>query len=279
MSPLADRVAVLVGGCFVLLAAAGLAGDAEPPATGLALSALATAALFAWLAIGIAALRAGPRGVIPRLGLGPGVLPWTAVVLLCLATLAWSNALDTLIELFRANERGTLAEIDRTLAGARGESLGLSLVGIALAAGTAEELFFRGLLQRGLERRLSGLRAAPALAIVLAALAFAAAHWDPVHSPAALALGLWLGLLAWLTGGVRAPIAAHVLNNCLAVLHAAFGVVLPVPAALLLPIELLVVGVALAVALRARPPPPTGNAAAESPHPLPTPEAGPGPGP
>jgi len=91
-------------------------------------------------------------------------------------------------------------------------------VGIGLVAGLAliafqvgcEELFFRGWVQPLLARRLG----APA-AIGLAALLFAGFHiLGGARSPLTLLNlmlgGLWFGLLAWRSGGVLAPLAAHI---------------------------------------------------------------------
>lgn len=79
---------------------------------------------------------------------------------------------------------------------------------LALVAGVAEELFFRGLLFRRLES------VAPARSVVvLTALAFGLAHLDPVHSSAAFLMGLYLGWLRLRTGSVWPGIVAHVFSN------------------------------------------------------------------
>jgi membrane protease YdiL (CAAX protease family) len=100
---------------------------------------------------------------------------------------------------------------------ALGESLadvlGESLAGIgrgdalllALASGTAEEMFFRGAVQ-------------PAVGIFWASLAFGACHFLPrrelaLWSVYAVAMGFALGGLYVWTGQLLAPIAAHVVVN------------------------------------------------------------------
>jgi membrane protease YdiL (CAAX protease family) len=83
---------------------------------------------------------------------------------------------------------------------------GLLLFGLGTAP--AEELLFRGVLYRIVERS-SG---APA-AIVVTAVSFAVAH-VPVYGlgslPLAISAGLVLGWLRWWSGSLVAPVAVHV---------------------------------------------------------------------
>ncbi len=76
---------------------------------------------------------------------------------------------------------------------------------LALASGTAEELFFRGALQ-------------PAVGIFWASIAFGACHFLPRRELAlwslyAVGMGFALGGLYEWTGQILAPIAAHVVVN------------------------------------------------------------------
>lgn len=78
----------------------------------------------------------------------------------------------------------------------------------------AEEIFFRGYLTQA----VGSLGAGPWPAIVVSSLVFALLHGTQ-NLPLFLnrfAFGLLAGLLAWTTGGLEAPIAAHVVNNALA---------------------------------------------------------------
>jgi membrane protease YdiL (CAAX protease family) len=77
----------------------------------------------------------------------------------------------------------------------------------ALLPGLAEELLFRGVLQRSLR--------APTASVVVSGCAFALFHADPVHVVGVLPLGLFL---AWAAArsGTLVTIFAHVLNNTLA---------------------------------------------------------------
>jgi membrane protease YdiL (CAAX protease family) len=202
-----------------LLSAAQVGFRHADAALGLALGALGTSSAMAALALGTAGLaRRPPRGIRARLDLGPGRLSALGLAALVLGTLGLSHSLDTAVALLDLADDSILGEIDSALTGARGARLGAVLVGLALAPGIAEELLFRGLLQGALLRRWKGRRGGVAGAIGLASLAFGFVHGDPVHAVAAFFLGLYLGVVAWRAGSIRASILAHVVNNGLAVL-------------------------------------------------------------
>ena len=78
-------------------------------------------------------------------------------------------------------------------------------IGVVVAAPVAEELLFRGVLLRGLAQSMSD-RAA----VVLSGVVFAATHFQLVQFPGLLVIGLVLAWLAVRTGGLAAPIWAHV---------------------------------------------------------------------
>jgi membrane protease YdiL (CAAX protease family) len=84
---------------------------------------------------------------------------------------------------------------------------------IAVAAPIAEEVFFRGMLFGGLRRRLSTLPAAAISALVFGGL-HAATGITAV--PPLIAFGFVLALLYERTGSLAPCIAAHALNNALA---------------------------------------------------------------
>jgi membrane protease YdiL (CAAX protease family) len=218
LAALARVLGLLAGFGLVLMAwGARRASLPDDGATTLAADALATAAFVALLAIGGALLsREAPA---QRLGLQRGRFGARATVLGALGLLALSHTIEAVLTLAGAPASATLARFTETLASASPAELALALAAFALASAGAEELFFRGLLQRGLERRLGA-----AAAIGLAALAFGAAHGDPVHGVAAVPLGAYLGVLARLDGSIRPALAAHALNNAVAVLEAWLGV-------------------------------------------------------
>lgn len=80
------------------------------------------------------------------------------------------------------------------------------LVIVGLGAPIAEELFYRGLAQRALLRRLGR----PVWAVAIASLFFAFAHLQTLQFPALVAVGVVFGTLALRTGRLGMPIMAHV---------------------------------------------------------------------
>ena len=117
---------------------------------------------------------------------------------------------------FQDIDRAYLLE---TIYGARGVTLLLLLLGIAVAPGVAEELLCRGLFQRALQRRYGG-----SVAVLGSAVIFGAIHLDLAQGMLAFVLGLYLGAMALATGSSRAGIFAHILNNAVATCIAAVGI-------------------------------------------------------
>jgi membrane protease YdiL (CAAX protease family) len=211
----------------------GLPGDGVPT---LLADALAVALLLAVLAVAGAAWSREPLAA--RLGLRAGRFDAGAHALGALGLVGLSHAIEGVLTLAGAPPSETLERFAAALAGAPPAQLALAVAVFAAGSAGAEELFFRGLVQRGLTRIVGA-----GAAIAIAALAFGAAHVDVVHAAAALPLGLYLGALAHADGSIRAALAAHAANNAVAVLEAGLGVRLPGGAAALASI-----GVGLAVA-------------------------------
>lgn len=76
---------------------------------------------------------------------------------------------------------------------------------VAIAAPFFEELFYRGLVQRSLLRRVP-----PAGALVITAVVFGASHFEPLQFPALAAFGGFVGWLAYRSGRLGMSIFAHV---------------------------------------------------------------------
>lgn len=87
---------------------------------------------------------------------------------------------------------------------------------LALGAPLVEELFFRGLLLRGLLARVP-----TAVAIILTGLLFGLAHFEPVQFAGLALFGMVLALVAWRTGRIGPTIAAHAAFNAAAVISLA----------------------------------------------------------
>jgi membrane protease YdiL (CAAX protease family) len=165
---------------------------------------------------------------------------WGLVPAMVLGILALSNVLDGLLTLLDLADQGTLKLMTDVIGSARGGELALVLAVMALGAGLAEELFFRGFLQTRLAQRFP-----PAVAIVAASVCFGIMHADPVHSPVAALLGLYLGWITERAGSILPAVIAHVVNNAMAVLGARF----PLPESDTLRLWLLAVSTVVALAV------------------------------
>lgn len=83
----------------------------------------------------------------------------------------------------------------------------LAFLQLCVASPLAEELLFRGAVQRLL--RPYGA----AIAIAVQAMLFASLHGGPAQAAFALPMGLLLGWAAWRSGSLRAGVLLHGLNN------------------------------------------------------------------
>ncbi|MCF8465255.1 MAG: CPBP family intramembrane metalloprotease, partial [Flavobacteriales bacterium] len=88
----------------------------------------------------------------------------------------------------------------------------LNLVMIALLPAIGEELIFRGILQRGLQKIVN-----PHLAIWLSAMLFSAVHMQFLGFVPRVLMGVGMGYLFFWSGNLWYPIVAHFTNNALAV--------------------------------------------------------------
>jgi membrane protease YdiL (CAAX protease family) len=85
-------------------------------------------------------------------------------------------------------------------------------IAVAVMAPVIEELFFRGLVLRSLERRFG-----TAWAVVGSSVAFGGAHLQLVQLPALIAVGLVFGILRVRSGRLGPGIVAHAAFNAVAV--------------------------------------------------------------
>jgi membrane protease YdiL (CAAX protease family) len=97
-----------------------------------------------------------------------------------------------------------------------------SLVLLAGLAPLVEELVFRGLLYGWLAGRWGGGRWGGGVAVIGSSVAFAAAHVELAHVILVLPLGLVFGWLRWRSGSLWPSLVAHMFNNGLAVVAAAY---------------------------------------------------------
>ena len=188
---------------------------------GLSLAALCQSLVFAVTALIAAALGKQPLKQRLALTLGrPRGLRWLALAAVSsLAGLAASSAVfNVALAIAGGVPSRSLEAIDRAIRAASGGEFVLLTVAVALCAPLGEELFFRGYLQSRLVARFG-----PAGGVLLSALWFALAHFDPMHSSATFAMGLVLGYAVLRSGSLWVSVVAHLVNNGMAVLGARLG--------------------------------------------------------
>jgi membrane protease YdiL (CAAX protease family) len=181
---------------------AGLTLAVLVSATGLAVGALLAASL-------------SPEPWRRRLRVSVTGLSAGTVALVVVGVLAVSQALDATVALLGLQRYGALDYINRVLGRASGGWLVALCFVLSLGPGLAEELFFRGFMQTRLAQRFGA-----ALAIAVTAASFGFIHFDLVHTPVAAILGVFLGWSAERTGTIVPAMAAHAVNNLVAVLTA-----------------------------------------------------------
>ncbi|HET6923471.1 MAG TPA: CPBP family intramembrane glutamic endopeptidase [Anaeromyxobacteraceae bacterium] len=171
------------------------------------------------LALGGSALLLGALSPAPwrrRLRFEPSPLGWGELGLALLGFLALSTVSDSAFRLLGLQDRGTIGRLVIAFEDASPGALVLGVLGVGLAAGTAEELFFRGFVQSRLVERWGRWAG-----VALTALAFGVYHLDALQGGFAVAIGLYLGWLTDRAGSVRPAAAAHVVNNSAWVLSTA----------------------------------------------------------
>ncbi len=91
---------------------------------------------------------------------------------------------------------------------------------IAVIPGVVEEIAFRGLIQGSFERGLG-----PARGIVITGIIFGAYHLNPFSMVPLVALGIYLGFLAYRANSVWVSVAAHAFNNLIPIAALSSGLV------------------------------------------------------
>jgi len=159
--------------------------------------------VIAWTACGGGAARLGwTRG---RLNAGAGA--WGI-----LAVLALSHGVEAGLRSFGLGPSPALEQLGPGLYRLPVEQIALVGFALGVVAPVGEELFFRGVLQRGLAGPL-GRRGAWLTASAL----FGAAHGEAALGVGAFVLGMVLGWIFDRTGSLWLPLGAHALNNGVAV--------------------------------------------------------------
>lgn len=191
-----------------------------PALPGWAATALDAVVLLAPLVAGalVAARAAGPA-VARALGIRVTLIDLVLGVLVALVARA-------VIEIVTPTQGSLLSPFGETDAGQL-TALAVSIVAVVLLAPLAEELFFRGAVQRALQALLTrpgaplmSDRAAAAVAIVVTTIVFVGLHAVPYGAAvplsavlAPLVIGVGAGVLTAATGRIAAVVVAHVLFN------------------------------------------------------------------
>lgn len=208
-------VAFLVAQLASLIAFSAFAAAEGVPASELSTEALeigeiALLQIPLWLGLlGVPLLATRLRGRGPVRDLGWWTTLWDAPVGLAIGV-ACQFVLVPLVTLpvfiFSEAERNALEEPARDLADkATGPGVLVLVLVVVVAAPLAEEIFYRGLLQRTLARHWPIW-----LTMVVTSLAFGASHGQLLQFPALVAFGLVLSYLAHRTGRLGLNTWAHV---------------------------------------------------------------------
>jgi membrane protease YdiL (CAAX protease family) len=139
------------------------------------------------------------------LGFAAGLLTQLLLIPLLYGPIFWLTDLDS----------SDLEDPARGLTDRATDSFGVTMLILIVGIGApiVEEIFYRGLLQRSLERRFGVWPG-----ILGSALLFGLSHFQLLQLPALVLFGIVLGLLAHRTGRLAAPIAAHIVFNMTTVL-------------------------------------------------------------
>jgi uncharacterized protein len=168
---------------------------------------------LALVAPAILAALASPVGLRQRLNLVRGNWPiwlWiTAALATPLIGLISSAVVSSLLGESRSLDE--MAGIFRSL-GQGGFLIPLALL-VGITPGICEELLFRGYVQTRLTAAWGAL-----LGILSTSALFSIFHLDLVHAVAVMALGVYLGWIAWSSRSTLPAILAHFFNNFLSVL-------------------------------------------------------------
>jgi membrane protease YdiL (CAAX protease family) len=184
---------------------------------GLAASAAVTGSVLVIVSVGGA--RLGKHAVSERLRVTRGRLSPLLVAAAALCTFSGGFLFSQSFELFGIKEDGVLAVITKSVNEASWPAWSVSLLGLAVVPGIAEELFFRGFVQTRAVAALGQARG-----IILSAALFGLFHMDLKQGLYAAMVGTFLGWLAIRAGSIRPSMLAHGTSNGLSLVMARLGV-------------------------------------------------------
>lgn len=185
-----------------------LAGGGDADDTEVTLGGLVVSSLVLWLfLVGVPTFATRVKGRGPVADLGLRFAPSDAGAFAFGLVLQAVGVRLLYWPLFRFSDLDAddVSESARELVGsASGVGIVVLVLVVCVGAPFAEELFFRGLLQRSLDRRWG-----PGVALVASTLVFAVTHFQGVQLPALLLFGAVAGVLAARSGRLGPAIACH----------------------------------------------------------------------
>jgi CAAX protease family protein len=200
---------------FIFPSASGEAGDASPAFfafANLAQQVLLMAGVAIWIRF-VSHGRLATLAVAPRRWTDPLVGMLTGLALIFLAVVV-SAAVTSLVTLVVGHTPSAPEQIPEDV---NGGLLAVSGVVVVLLAPTAEEMFFRGFLYRGLRRRFGVWASA-----LISGAFFGLVHFAGVSFlliiPSLVLVGVGLAWIYERRGSLIAPIAAHATFNLLGLL-------------------------------------------------------------
>jgi len=134
-------------------------------------------------------------------------------VALHLALRGAAGPVEEILRWMRLDYAEEVAKFQVRVAGELDRAPVLVVLAITLMPALCEEALFRGMLVSGFSERLR-----PAAVLVVTSLAFATIHVLPVRMVLTFVLGLWFGWAVMRSGSLWCGVAAHAMNNGLALL-------------------------------------------------------------
>jgi uncharacterized protein len=212
------QVAAIIGGTLIL-AAFGYTGDEAKP-DNLPITMIALSYPPLWLGfVGVPVWASATKGygivkdfgarikaIDVPIGLAAGAASQLLLVPLVSLPLLWLT-----------NQDGDdLSEPARELADKADSSWGIVLLVLIVVIGApiAEELFFRGLVLRSVEKSIGTV-----WAVVISSIAFGLTHFEGIQTPALCAFGVVLALLVVRTGRLGTAVVAHMAFNAVSVIY------------------------------------------------------------
>ncbi len=167
------------------------------------------------LSTGSTSLIAAALSPIPlrrRLAFSVPAIGWPSILALAIATTALGHFLGVLVHLLGFQVNGSMTSVMQTLTNLSTTEQLVMLTMIGLLVPITEELLFRGYIQTRLVARHGPFRG-----ILITSVLFGVMHMNLYQSPATFFLGLMIGFAAWYGRSIVPAIAAHMVNNTIAI--------------------------------------------------------------